>query len=67
VRGIVENHAGDTYRTSYTVGFEEADYILHAFQKKSPTAIKTARTDVELVHKGLRAAKEHYQINVEAR
>jgi len=50
---IVEDHRGDTYRAVYTVRFEEAAYVLHAFQKKSPRGIKTAQTDVEMVLEGL--------------
>ncbi len=37
---IVEDHRGDTYRTVYTVRFEGAVYVLHAFRKKSPKGIK---------------------------
>jgi phage-related protein/predicted XRE-type DNA-binding protein len=62
---IVEHHAGDTYRAVYTVRFEKAVYVLHAFQKKSPKGIKTARTDVEPVHRRLQAAREHYLSNFE--
>ena len=64
---VVEDHAGDTYRAVYTVRFEHAVYVLHAFQKKSPTGVKTARTDIELVRRRLQAAREHYQVNLEAR
>ena len=38
---IVEDHRGDTYRVAYTVRFENAVYVLHAFQKKSPSGVKT--------------------------
>src|SRR5215472_2923621 len=58
---IVEDHRGDTYRALYTVRFERAVYVLHAFQKKSPRASKTARTDIELIGKRLTAAREHYE------
>src|SRR5882762_4939529 len=40
---VVEDHRADTYRAVYTVKFESAVYVLHAFQKKSPSGIKTAR------------------------
>jgi phage-related protein len=30
---IVEDHRGDTYRAVYTVKFERAIYVLHAFQR----------------------------------
>ena len=55
---IVEDHRGDTYRAVYTVKFENAAYVLHAFQKKSPKGIKTAQTDVELVSRRLKVASE---------
>ncbi len=59
---IVEDHRGDTYRAVYTVRFEKAAYVLHAFQKKSPKGIKTPQTDVELVSRRLRAASEDYEV-----
>lgn len=56
---IVEDHRGDTYRAVYTVKFEGAVYVLHAFQKKSPRGIKTAKPDIELITQRLRLAKMH--------
>jgi phage-related protein len=58
---IVEDHRGDTYRAVYTVKFENAAYVLHVFQKKSPKGIKTAQTDVELVSRRLKVASEDYK------
>ena len=58
---IVEDHRGDTYRAVYTVKFDVAVYVLHAFQKKSPKGIKTAQTDVELVSRRLKSASEDYE------
>lgn len=58
---VVEDHRGDTYRAVYTVRFEGAVYVLHAFQKKSPKGIKTAQTDVDLVRQRLRMAREDYE------
>src|ERR1022692_3357455 len=58
---IVEDYRGDTYRAVYTVRFEKAAYVLHAFQKKSPKGIKTAQTDVELVSRRLKVASEDYE------
>lgn len=58
---IVEDHAGDTYRAVYTVKFEQAMYVLHAFQKKSPKGIKTAQIDVETVSRRLKVAREDYE------
>src|SRR5713101_8799751 len=59
---VVEDHRGDTYRAIYTVKFEKAAYVLHAFQKKSPKGIKTPQKDVELVSRRLRAASEDYEV-----
>ena len=59
---IVEDHRSGTYRAVYTVRFRKAVYVLHAFQKKSPSGIRTARLDVELVAKRLKAAKDDYEV-----
>jgi phage-related protein len=59
---LVEDHRGDTYRAVYTVKFENAIYVLHAFQKKSPAGIKTSRSDVQLIAQRLRAAAEDYKV-----
>ena len=58
---IVEDDSGDTYRAVYVVRFREVVYVLHAFQKKSPKGVKTARPDVELVARRLRVAQEDYE------
>ncbi len=58
---IVDDYDGDTYRAVYTVRFERAIYTLHAFQKKSPAGIKTARQDKELVTARLKLAQQHYE------
>jgi phage-related protein len=46
---MVEDHRGDTYRTIYTVRFEGVVFVLHAFQKKSPSRIRTPTKAVELI------------------
>lgn len=58
---IVKDHSGDTYRAVYTVRFEQAIYVLHTFQKKSPKGIKTPLQDVEMVSRRLKAAQEDYE------
>jgi phage-related protein len=61
---VVESHDGNAYRAVYTVRFEKAVYVLHAFQKKSPSGIRTAKRDVDLVAERLKTAEkdheEHY-------
>src|SRR5262249_51087267 len=53
---VVESHDGNAYRAVYTVRFEKAVYVLHAFQKKSPSGIRTAKRDVDLVAERLKTA-----------
>ena len=58
---IVESHDGNAYRAVYTVRFEKAVYVLHAFQKKSPSGIRTAKRDVDLVAERLKTAERDYE------
>ena len=58
---VVEDDASGTYRAVYTVRFREAIYVLHAFQKKSPSGIRTARPDIELIQERLKAARRDYE------
>jgi phage-related protein len=58
---IVENFDGDTYRALYTVRFEGVVYVLHAFQKKSPSGTRTSQADIDLVTERLRRARDDYQ------
>ena len=59
---IVEDHRSGTYRAVYTVRFRKAVYVLHAFQKKSPSGIRTVRLDVDMVAKRLKAARDDYEV-----
>jgi phage-related protein len=59
---VVADHRGDTYRAVYTVKFEYAVYVLHAFQKKSPKGKKTAQSDVELIARRLKIASQDYEV-----
>jgi phage-related protein len=58
---IVEDHRSDAYRAIYTVKFAEAVYVLHAFQKKSPSGIRTPRRDVELIAQRFKQAQQEYE------
>ena len=57
---IVEDFDGDAYRTVYTVKFEHAIYVLHAFQKKSIKGIETPKPDKDLIKSRLKAARQHH-------
>lgn len=58
---IVEDDRSGTYRAVYTVRFRKAVYVLHAFQKKSPSGIRTAKTAIDLVAKRLKHAMQDYE------
>ena len=58
---IVDDFDGDTFRAVYTVRFAEAVYVLHAFQKKSKRGITTPKTELDLIDKRLKRAREDYE------
>jgi phage-related protein len=62
---LVENKRGDTFRAVYTVRFAKAVYVLHCFQKKSPSGIRTAQSDIGLIHERLKLALQHYKVHYE--
>jgi len=58
---LVERDRQGTYRAVYTVKFASAVYVLHAFQKKSKTGIRTPREDMEMVRRRLKIAEEDHK------
>ena len=40
---------GDAYRAVYAVLIDEAVCVVHAFQKKSKTGIKTPKAEIDLI------------------
>src|SRR5271163_3530694 len=60
---LVEDFNKNAFRAVYTVRFAKAVYVLHAFQKKSPSGIKTAHKDVEKIAQRLIAAIQDYEDN----
>jgi phage-related protein len=58
---LIEDHIGDTYRAVYTVRFNTAVYVLHAFKKKSKSGIKTPKSDIDLIRRRLRDAEADYK------
>jgi phage-related protein/predicted XRE-type DNA-binding protein len=53
---VVKDYRGDTFRAVYTLRYQGAVYVLHAFQKKSKTGRETPRQDIELIKQRLREA-----------
>jgi len=55
---VIEDFDGMTFRTMYTVSFEDAIYVLHSFQKKSNKGLGTPRHEMDVVRSRLRIAQE---------
>lgn len=55
---VVDDFDGDTYRCVYTVRFEDAVYVLHAFQKKSTHGIETPEREMRTIEARLRQIVE---------
>ena len=45
---------GNAYRTVYTVQLEPDIWVVHAFQKKSKTGIKTPKQEIDLIRERLK-------------
>ena len=58
---VVARHDGDSFRAVYTVRFETAIYVLHAFQKKARRGVATPQRELDLVRRRLHAAEAHYR------
>jgi phage-related protein len=48
----------DAYRTVYLVNLGEAVWVIHAFQKKSRTGIKTPHHEIDVVRERIKRLKE---------
>jgi phage-related protein len=55
---IVDDHDGDTYRGVYTIRFDDAVYVLDAFQKKSRKGVETSKLDLDRIKRRLKRAEE---------
>lgn len=60
---IVQDHDGDAYRAVYTVQFAGTIYVLHCFQKKSPSGTRTGRRDIGMVSMRLQVARSDFEEN----
>jgi phage-related protein len=60
---VVENDSSGTYRAVYTARFAAAVYVLHVFQKKSKSGIKTPKHEIDLIRNRLASAAKHYKVH----
>ena len=51
-------YRGDAYRTVYALKLGDDIWVVHAFQKKSTTGIKTPKHEVDLIHERIRRIRE---------
>jgi len=51
-------YRSDAYRVVYAVQLDAAIWVVHAFQKKSTTGIKTSQKDIDLVRERIKRLKE---------
>jgi len=62
--GILElalKHRGDAFRVVYALQIGTEIWVVHAFQKKSKSGIKTPKAEVDLIRKRLKRLKEMLQ------
>jgi phage-related protein len=51
-------HRGGAFRVIYALQIDEDIWVVHAFQKKSKTGIKTPKAEIDLVHERLKRLRE---------
>ena len=59
--GVMElalKHRGDAYRVVYALQIDDDIWVVHAFQKKSKSGIKTPKAEIDLVVERLKRLKE---------
>lgn len=62
--GVLElalKHRGGAYRIVYAVQIDDDVWVLHAFQKKSKSGIKTPKAETDLIAGRLKRLKESMQ------
>lgn len=55
---LVLRHQGDAYRVVYAVQIGADVWVIHAFQKKSKSGIKTPKAEIDLIRDRLKRLKE---------
>jgi phage-related protein len=59
--GVMElalKHRGDAFRVVYALQIGSDIWVIHAFQKKSKSGIKTPKQEIDLIHQRLKRLKE---------
>ncbi len=58
---VALKYRGDAFRTLYAVKIGNDIWVIHAFQKKSKSGIKTPQMEVDLIRERLKRLKEALQ------
>lgn len=59
--GVMElalRHRGDAFRVVYALQIDDDIWVIHAFQKKSKSGIKTPKQEIDLIHQRLKRLRE---------
>ena len=54
-------HRGDAFRVVYALRIDTDIWVIHAFQKKSKSGIKTPKQEIDLIRERLRRLKERLE------
>ena len=59
--GVMElalKHRGDAFRVVYALHIDDDIWVVHAFQKKSKSGIKTPKMEIDLIRDRVKRLKE---------
>jgi|GEM_PF-261192 len=62
--GVMElalKHRGDAFRVVYALQIDNDIWVIHAFQKKSKSGVKTPKAEIDLIHERLKRLKERFE------
>ena len=62
--GVMElalKHRGDAVRVVYALKIDDDIWVIHAFQKKAKSGIKTPKHEIDLIQERLKRLKERLQ------
>jgi phage-related protein len=62
---VSASYKGSVYRVVYASKLPSGLYVLHAFRKKAKQGMATPRTEVDLIQRRYRMAREHHRREVE--
>ncbi len=63
VREIRSSYLSNSYRAVYVVNLGDKIYVLHVFEKKAMTGIKTPKPDIDLIRSRLNALEQKLKEN----